>query len=82
MSDEPEWFAPKQFGYGAGLPISWQGWVVMAIYLAVLAGSVLLFSHKPPALFGILVPATAAFMLITARTTKGGWRWRWPGSRD
>ena len=29
MSDDgPEWFAPKRYGYGAGLPISWQGWAV------------------------------------------------------
>jgi hypothetical protein len=25
----------------------------------------------------VLVMLTAAFVLITARTTKGGWRWRW-----
>ena len=30
MSDDgPEWFAPKRYGYGAGLPIAWQGWAVI-----------------------------------------------------
>ena len=29
MSDGPEWFAPKRYGYGSGLPISWQGWAVL-----------------------------------------------------
>ena len=22
------WFAPKRYGYGAGAPISWQGWAL------------------------------------------------------
>ena len=26
MKDDKPWFAPKRFGYGAGLPIAWQGW--------------------------------------------------------
>ena len=34
---EGDWFAPKRFGYGAGLPIAWQGWVVMAAYFATVA---------------------------------------------
>ena len=23
MSEGPEWFAPKRYGYGTGIPISW-----------------------------------------------------------
>ena len=37
MSDDPQWFAPKKYGYGAGLPISWQGWA-LTIALVVLVG--------------------------------------------
>ena len=29
MSDDPEWFAAKRYGYGSGLPIAWQGWAVI-----------------------------------------------------
>ena len=25
----------------------------------------------------IVLPLTALFLLIAARTTRGGWRWRW-----
>ncbi len=31
-----DWFAPKRYGYGAGLPIAWQGWVLTIGYLAVI----------------------------------------------
>jgi len=31
------WFRAKRYGYGWGLPISWQGWVVMVLWLVVVA---------------------------------------------
>ena len=27
------WFRAKRFGYGAGLPFKWQGWVVLLLYV-------------------------------------------------
>lgn len=36
--DDGAWFAPKRQGYGAGLPIRWQGWVVLGAYLLVVIG--------------------------------------------
>ena len=35
MSDDLEWFAPKRYGYGSGLPISWQGWAVLVGFLVL-----------------------------------------------
>ena len=81
MSTGPEWFEPKSYGYGSGLPIAWQGWVVLGLYLAVVFVAIWLFQKQPLAIFAILVPATALLLLVTARTTRGGWRWRW-GGRD
>ena len=79
MADGPEWFAAKRFGYGAGLPISWQGWAILLAYLAVVIGAALAFAEAPVALLGVLVPATAVLILITSKTTRGDWRWRWNG---
>ncbi|URD60116.1 hypothetical protein M8312_09980 [Sphingomonas sp. KRR8] len=76
MSERPEWFAPKRFGYGASLPIAWQGWALIAIYAALIGLAVYLFGNHSLAGASIVVPATALLILITARTTKGGWRWR------
>ena len=81
MSDQPEWFAPKRYGYGAGLPITWQGWAVLGIYMAVIFGAAWLLKPRPLAILASVVPATIVLVLITARTTRGGWRWRW-GARD
>ena len=35
--DDGAWFAPKRFGYGAGLPIAWQGWALLAGYIAAVS---------------------------------------------
>lgn len=72
-----EWFAPKRFGYGAGLPISWQGWLITLLYLVLVIGAALFVADTPIIFFGILIPATLALIIVTARTTRGGWRWRW-----
>lgn len=70
----PAWFAAKRFGYGSGLPIAWQGWGVMAAYLAII---VAVSRRAAPAVaIPAVIVATLALILICARTTEGGWRWR------
>jgi hypothetical protein len=77
MSDQSEWFAPKRYGYGAGLPISWQGWVVLLAYLAIVCVVAAKLRDKPLVTIAIVIPLTTVLLVITARTTRGGWRWRW-----
>ena len=77
----PHWFAPKRCGYG-GRPITWQGWLVVAVYVAIAAGAGRLLHDKPLALAGVLIPATAVLILIVAKTTRGGWQWRWDGRKS
>ena len=77
MSEGPEWFAPKRYGYGSGLPISWQGWLVTGTFLAIVLGVVFLIPPNPLLILSVLIPSTVIMLWITARTTKGGWRWRW-----
>ena len=81
MSDGPEWFAPKRYGYGAGLPISWQGWVVSLAFIAIVGVLAIRFGDQPLVIVALVVPLCLLLILITARTTRGGWRWRW-GDED
>ena len=81
MSDGPEWFAPKRYGYGAGMPISWQGWALTLGFTAAAVGLALALRRHPLQLAAIAVPLFTLFTVITARTTRGGWRWRW-GDKD
>ena len=71
------WFAPKRYGCGSGLPIAWQGWVTTIAYLAVVMGGALLATRSSIAGFSIIVPATVLFIIICFKTTAGGWTCRW-----
>ena len=76
------WFAPKRFGYGAGVPISWEGWAVLAGFLVC----TILVLYLPQRLFGMglgttlglcgLVLVSAVFVAIAKAKTDGAWRWR------
>ena len=76
--DEQAWWAPKRYGYGAGLPIAWQGWAVTLVYALLITGAAFgLLPNRILAFAAIALAATAALILICARKTRGGWRWRW-----
>jgi hypothetical protein len=81
MANGPEWFAPKRYGYGAGLPISWQGWALTLGFFAATLGLAIFLQRHPLELIAALVPLTTALLVICSRTTRGGWRWRW-GKED
>jgi hypothetical protein len=53
----------------------------MTAYFAVVIGSAYVFANRPIVLLSIIFPATIIFLVVAARTTKGGWRWRW-GNKD
>lgn len=80
--DDGAWFAPKRYGYGAGLPIRWQGWALLGGYIALLPVVKLLDErgHRTEG-FALFIAATLALVLVSCRKTRGGFRWRW-GNAD
>lgn len=80
MSDDPEWFAPKRYGFGA-MPISWQGWALTIGFVVLLALGRILLRHSVAAYLSFAAILTTIFLVICARTTRGGLRWRW-GEED
>jgi hypothetical protein len=77
MSDDPDWFRPKRHGYGAGVPLKWQGWAVILVTLAIIWATVFFFPDRPLVIAAVAVPAAIVCTFIAAKTTRGGWRWRW-----
>ena len=78
--EEGDWFAPKRLGYGAGLPIAWQGWALLGAYVAVVTGLSAVLERADLtgwAIWAIGVAAATAVLIVVARKrTRGGWRWR------
>ena len=77
MSDRPTWFARKRYGLGAGRPIAWQGWALIALFIASFMLAYWLFGPEDPRGLAIIIPAVVGLLVISALTTRGGWRWRW-----
>ena len=79
MFDEKPWFRPKSYGIGSGLPIAWQGWVVMFLHIGGILLLGWLFADKPALMLATVLPwALLPFPLYAAKT-QGGWKWRWGG---
>lgn len=77
MVDDEYWFAPKRYGYGA-TPNTWQGWGMLAAFVVLISIVGLLIPNIGWWGYGSIVAMlTATFIVITARKTKGGIRWRW-----
>jgi len=76
------WFRAKRYGWGWGLPSSWQGWVVLLMYLALVLGGIPLVQVPKGNLVYIvyLLGLTAVFIAICWLKGEPG-RWRW-GDRD
>ena len=45
--DKGPWFRAKRYGYGAGLPFKWQGWVLLLLHMALVIGLALGFGDRP-----------------------------------
>jgi hypothetical protein len=79
MSNKPTyWFPAKRYGWGWGLPTAWQGWVVVAIFAALLlAGTVALLPSHGPGVF-VAYSALLCVLLVAVCWLKGerpAWRW-------
>jgi hypothetical protein len=76
------WFPAKRYGWGWGLPRTWEGWLVLAAFVALVVAGAWLF--PPTAMRG----AYMAYVLLLAVLLIGVcWltgeppRWRWGGDR-
>ena len=79
MSDEKTyWFRAKTYGWGWGLPLTWQGWVVLGVATALLCAAPIVF---PPATHPVLFQVSiwsVILLLVAICWIKGEPpRWRW-----
>jgi hypothetical protein len=65
------WFPAKRYGWGWGLPRVWEGWVVMALFAALLlvGAFVLLPKYGPPTFIGYA--ASLCLVLVVVCWIKG-----------
>jgi len=84
MSDMPKyWFPAKRYGWGWGLPSTWQGWIVLVGYLFLMITGITIISPKFNAIKYVIYTAflTAIFIIICWRYGEPP-RWRWGKDKD
>ena len=67
------WFGKRRLGWGWGLPLRWQGWLTLAIFIAFLA-SLSIFTTNLKVFIPLVVLAIIIFSIV-ARITSGKPEW-------
>lgn len=80
MAEGPTfWFPVKRFGWGWGLPVRWQGWLVLVGYLLLLGLGIYYFRGQrgvPGQLIYTLVLTIVFVGIVAAKGERpAGWRW-------
>ena len=71
------WFPAKRYGWGWGPPNNWQGWVVLALYMAAVIGIALRFPPQRELAVFLIGVGLATVLLIIVCALKGEPpRWR------
>jgi hypothetical protein len=71
------WFRAKRYGWGWGLPSSWQGWVFMLAWIAALLASTPVLRSRPLWLYALFGIGMVAILLAVclAKGEPPAWRW-------
>ncbi len=77
------WFAAKKYGWGWGLPATWQGWVVYAVYFYYIVNEFMRVDRQSHSGSDTLIGVSLQFIIATVLLlvicyVKGEppkWRW-------
>ena len=77
------WFPAKRYGWGWGLPRTWQGWIVLAIYVVSIAAIVVAYPPRSGvARFVLLVVIFTLVLAAVCWITGEPPHWSWGKRRD
>jgi hypothetical protein len=72
------WFRAKRYGWGWGLPLTWEGWVVITVWLGVLVAVIpSLRSHRHVLDHVVFVVGMVAALFGVCYWKGEPLRWRW-----
>jgi uncharacterized membrane protein YhaH (DUF805 family) len=74
------WFPAKRYGWGWGVPCAWQGWVVLAVWVALLCATTFLMMPRHSALWIVSLVVLVAALLVVCFVKGEKPRWRWGDS--
>jgi hypothetical protein len=77
-SQSTYWFPGKRYGWGWGTPLTWQGWAVLPLWLAIVITGVRHFAYRHGLLQQRAFTGAMVSALLLIGYLKGEPpRWRW-----
>jgi drug/metabolite transporter (DMT)-like permease len=77
-TDPRYWFPAKRYGWGWGLPATWQGWAVLIAFVGLVAGGAFLLPPRKVLAAFLAYVAVLVVALVAVCWLKGEPpRWRW-----
>ena len=74
------WFPAKRYGWGWGPPRTWQGWLVLVAFFALLAvGAIVFLPQQETGGFLAYTAVLVALLIAICYVTGEPPRWRWGG---
>lgn len=77
--DKPRyWFRAKRYGWGWGLPLTWEGWLVFSVWLGIFvaaAPSLRSPQHITEHILFVIGMAAALFAVCYWKGEPARWRW-------
>lgn len=79
MTSEPKrhWFPAKRYGWGWGPPSTWQGWLVVMLWIAVLIPATIWLAARNLALYYVFLALMTVVLLAIVYAKGEPPRWRW-----
>lgn len=77
-SSRKYWFPAKTHGWGWGVPSAWQGWLVLALYIAGMVALTLLVNPEERIaefLAGVVALTAALLVICWLKGEPPKWRW-------
>jgi hypothetical protein len=72
------WFRAKSYGWGWGLPLTWQGWAVLIGFVALLVvGTFVIPPKVSPIKYTVYVGALSALLIGVCYATGEPPKWHW-----
>ena len=65
------WFPAKKYGYGWGLPCTWQGWVVILVYVGLVIAAIVIISPAVHMALWLTTMVGLSFLLCLVCWWKG-----------
>jgi len=81
MTERRYWFRAKRYGWGWGLPLTWEGWLVLAAFVALFVAGTWLFGAVSGVVYMAYVVILGALLTAVCWLTGEPPRWRWGGDR-